>query len=45
MFEFDLISTSDVTIVDNLRLAHARQPFTGERLILVGLTEPYVLPE
>lgn len=35
----------DVTIVDNLRLAHARQPFTGERLILVALTEPYVPPQ
>jgi alpha-ketoglutarate-dependent taurine dioxygenase len=31
----------DLHFVDNLRLAHARDPFTGERLILVALTEPY----
>ncbi len=35
----------DVHMVDNIRLAHARQPFTGERLILVALKELYVPPE
>jgi len=32
----------DMHLIDNLRLAHAREPYTGERLILVALTEPYV---
>ena len=27
--------------IDNLRLAHAREPFTGERLILVALMEAF----
>jgi alpha-ketoglutarate-dependent taurine dioxygenase len=35
---------NDVVLVDNMRLAHARQPFTGDRLILVALTEPWVPP-
>lgn len=31
----------DVHLIDNMRLAHAREPYEGERLILVALTEPY----
>ncbi len=31
----------DVHLIDNMRLAHARQPYTGDRLILVALTEGY----
>ena len=30
----------DCHLIDNLRLAHAREPYTGDRLILVALTEP-----
>ena len=30
----------DVHLIDNMRLAHARSPYAGERLILVALTEP-----
>lgn len=35
----------DVALYDNMRIAHARQPFTGERLTLVAMTEPYSGPE
>lgn len=35
----------DVHLFDNMRLAHGRQPYTGDRLILVALTEKYVGPE
>nr|WP_275442643.1 TauD/TfdA family dioxygenase [Pseudoalteromonas sp. OOF1S-7] len=28
----------DLLVVDNLRVAHGRQPFTGERTILTGMT-------
>lgn len=35
----------DVHLIDNMRLAHARQPYEGERLILVALTEGYAGPE
>ena len=31
----------DVHLIDNMRLAHAREPYTGDRLILVALTEAY----
>lgn len=31
----------DVLMVDNMLAAHARAPFTGERRILVGMTEPF----
>jgi hypothetical protein len=31
----------DVSLIDNLRIAHARQPYTGDRLILVALMEPW----
>ncbi|HED65929.1 MAG TPA: TauD/TfdA family dioxygenase [Planctomycetes bacterium] len=37
--------TGDVALYDNMRIAHARQPFTGERLTLVAMTEPYRGPE
>ncbi len=32
----------DVHMIDNCRLAHAREPYTGERLILVALMEGFV---
>ncbi len=31
----------DVHLIDNMRLAHARQSYEGDRLILVALTEGY----
>lgn len=30
----------DVALYDNTRIAHAREPYTGERLTLVAMTEP-----
>jgi alpha-ketoglutarate-dependent taurine dioxygenase len=30
----------DLMLVDNLRMAHSREPFTGEREVLVGLADP-----
>ncbi|WP_225826966.1 TauD/TfdA family dioxygenase [Streptomyces naphthomycinicus] len=30
----------DLMLVDNIRTAHSREPFTGERQVLVGLAEP-----
>jgi alpha-ketoglutarate-dependent taurine dioxygenase len=30
----------DVLLVDNIRTAHGREPFTGERRVLVGMAEP-----
>ncbi|MFJ5970736.1 TauD/TfdA family dioxygenase [Streptomyces sp. NPDC093060] len=30
----------DLMLVDNLRTAHSREPFTGERQVLVGMAEP-----
>jgi alpha-ketoglutarate-dependent taurine dioxygenase len=30
----------DLLLVDNIRTAHSREPFTGERQILVGMGEP-----
>jgi len=35
----------DVALYDNMRVAHAREPYTGERLTLVAMTEPYRAPE
>jgi len=35
----------DVHLFDNMRLSHGREPFTGDRLILVALTEGYQEPE
>ena len=32
----------DLHLFDNMRLSHGRRPFTGERLILVALTEGFV---
>ncbi|MEM7202054.1 MAG: TauD/TfdA family dioxygenase [Planctomycetota bacterium] len=34
----------DLHLIDNMRLAHARQPYQGDRLILVALTEAYATP-
>lgn len=48
-FDAELIMFSwqegDLHLIDNIRIAHARQPFTGERLILVALKELYVPPD
>ena len=30
----------DLMLVDNIRMAHSREPFTGEREVLVGLADP-----
>ncbi|MFI9648279.1 TauD/TfdA family dioxygenase [Streptomyces sp. NPDC052040] len=30
----------DLLLVDNIRTAHSREPFTGERRVLVGMAEP-----
>lgn len=30
----------DLLLVDNIRTAHSREPFTGERLVVVGMAEP-----
>ena len=35
----------DLHMIDNMRLAHARQPYEGDRLILVALTEGYSPPD
>ncbi|MEU1015998.1 TauD/TfdA family dioxygenase [Streptomyces sp. NPDC005898] len=31
----------DLMVVDNIRMAHSREPYRGEREILVGLGEPF----
>lgn len=31
----------DVLLLDNMRVAHGRQPFEGERRVLAGMAEPY----
>ena len=33
--------TGDVMILDNMSVAHARQPYTGDREVVVMMTEPY----
>ncbi|MFF0463339.1 TauD/TfdA family dioxygenase [Streptomyces mexicanus] len=35
----------DVMLVDNIRTAHSREPFTGEREVLVAMAEPRVPAE
>lgn len=30
----------DVMMLDNMAMAHARQPYSGERLVVVGMAEP-----
>ncbi|MFJ3799122.1 TauD/TfdA family dioxygenase [Streptomyces sp. NPDC090088] len=32
--------SGDLLLVDNIRTAHSREPFTGERRVLVGMGEP-----
>lgn len=32
---------SDLLLVDNMLVAHARAPFRGPRLVLVGMTDPH----
>ena len=34
----------DLLLVDNLRCAHSREPFEGDREVLVGMAEPVRLP-
>ncbi|CAM5400030.1 TauD/TfdA family dioxygenase [Streptomyces hirsutus] len=31
----------DLLLIDNIRTAHSREPFTGERQVLVGMAEPH----
>jgi hypothetical protein len=31
-------------VVDNIRTAHSREPFTGPREVLVGMADPVRLP-
>lgn len=31
----------DVALYDNMRIAHAREPYSGERLMIVAMTEAY----
>jgi alpha-ketoglutarate-dependent taurine dioxygenase len=31
----------DVLLQDNMSVAHAREPFSGERVVAVGMAEPY----
>jgi len=33
--------TGDVLLLDNMLTAHARNPFTGKRQVVVGMAEPY----
>lgn len=33
--------TGDVLLLDNMLMAHARSPFTGERRVVVGMAESY----
>lgn len=40
MVRFDW-QQGDVIMLDNMLVAHAREPFTGARKILTGLAEPY----
>ncbi|MGW7255121.1 TauD/TfdA family dioxygenase [Streptomyces sp. NPDC054834] len=35
----------DLMLVDNIRTAHSREAFTGERQVLVGMAEPRRLPD
>ncbi|GGU87545.1 protein AmbC [Streptomyces filipinensis] len=35
----------DLLLVDNIRTAHSREPFTGERQVLVGMGEPVRLAD
>jgi alpha-ketoglutarate-dependent taurine dioxygenase len=37
--------TGDVLLVDNMRFAHGRHPFEGERKVVVSLLDPYTPPD
>lgn len=37
--------TRDILMLDNARFAHGRQPFTGQRRVLVAMAEPFVNDE
>jgi len=32
---------NDVLVIDNMRVSHGRRPFTGERRVLVAMSQPY----
>ena len=34
----------DIMLLDNMSVAHAREPFVGERLVLAAMTNPYGEP-
>jgi alpha-ketoglutarate-dependent taurine dioxygenase len=34
----------DLMLVDNVRMAHSREPYQGEREVLVGMTDPLRMP-
>ncbi len=34
----------DVLLLDNMSFAHGREPYTGERTVMVGMAEPYARP-
>lgn len=36
--------SGDLMVVDNIRTAHSREPFTGPREVLVGMADPVRLP-
>ena len=35
----------DLMIVDNISSAHSREPFTGQREVLVGMADPVLLAD
>jgi alpha-ketoglutarate-dependent taurine dioxygenase len=35
----------DLLLVDNVRTAHSREPYTGEREVLVGMADPVQLAD
>jgi hypothetical protein len=34
----------DLMLVDNMRMAHSREPYEGDRQVLVGMSEPLRMP-
>jgi hypothetical protein len=34
----------DLMLVDNIRMAHSREPYQGDRLVLVGMTDAMRMP-
>lgn len=37
--------TGDLLLLDNLRTAHAREPFRGPRNVVVAMADPLRLPD